>query len=153
MSLDIQDKGIGTLKNGTVQVKFNKNYSEILDDSKPIIVTVTPIGESNGVHIVTVDKYGFTIKENNNGNSNVNFNWIVIAEKKSNAEPVAEILLNESFDSNVDEVMHDDNVDGGKAIWSENGEIHFDNLAPQNPIKIENFENQIITKKPKEKRK
>ena len=153
MNLDIQDKGMGKLESGTSYIQFDKNYSEIIDDSKPIIVTVTPIGESNGVHIVSVDKNGFRIKENGNGSSNVSFNWIAIAEKKSNFEPVSNLLLNADFDTNINEVMHDDNIDGGKAIWSENGEIHFNRSAPISPVKTETFNNQIITKRPTSKNK
>ena len=77
MNIDIQDKGINKLSNGTAHIAFDKNYSQIIDDSKPIIVTVTTIGENNGVHLVSVDKNGFTIKENRNGNSNIYFNWVL----------------------------------------------------------------------------
>ena len=33
--------------------------------------------------------------------------------------------------------MHNDTFDGGKAIWSENGEIHFGKEAPRLKIKDE----------------
>lgn len=130
MNVDIQDKGMNKLSNGTKYVAFNRNYSEIIDDSKPIIVTVTTIGESNGVHLISVDKNGFRIKENKNGNSNVSFNWIVIAEKNATIEPVTTEILAADFDNNLNEVMHNDNIDGGKAIWSENGQIKFGKTAP-----------------------
>ena len=31
--------------------------------------------------------------------------------------------------------MHDENLDGGKAIWSQNGKVQFGDKAPENPIK------------------
>jgi len=135
MSVDIQDKGLSKLSNGTKYIAFDKNYSEIIDDSKPIIVTITTIGESNGVHLISVDKNGFKIKENNNGNSNVSFNWIAIAEKNTAIKPISREILAANFDSNLNEVMHNDTVDGGKAIWAENDEIKFGKVAPRLKVK------------------
>lgn len=142
MSQDIQDKGRGKLTNGTSYIPFNKDYSQIIDESAPIIVTVTPYGESNGVHIVSVDKNGFTIKENKGGQSNVSFNWIAIAEKKIKATPISTELLSSDFDRNINAVMSDENSEDSKvAIWSENGTVKFGN-APVNPAKTENISNQ-----------
>ncbi|WP_264560502.1 hypothetical protein [Flavobacterium sp. N2270] len=151
MNLDIQDKGVGSLSNGTSYVSFDKNYSEIIDSSKPIIVTITPLGENNGVHIVSVDKNGFTIKENNSGKSNVKFNWIVIAEKKSKFEPVSLEILDKNYDKNLEKLMHNDELDGGYGIWSENEQINFGADVPSNPLKLQRM-NEIIEVKRKGER-
>jgi hypothetical protein len=151
MSLDIQLKGRGQLSNGTSYIPFNRDYSGIIDDSKPIILTITPIGENNGVHIVSVDKNGFSIKENGNGNSSVSFNWIAIADKNTKTTPVSNEILASDFDENIDAVMHNDNYDGGKAVWSELGKVHFGDKAPKNPKKLEMIKNQIDVSRPKVK--
>lgn len=148
MNLDIQDKGVGKLVNGKSFISFNENYSEIIDDNKPIIVTITPTGESNGIYIVSVDKNGFTIKENGNGTSNVNFNWIAIAEKKVDFEPVSSEILTQDYDKNIDLLMHNDNVDGGIGIWSENGEVKFGDNVPLSPEKIKKMNEVIEAKRP-----
>lgn len=153
MTIDLQNKGIGKLSNGSSYIQFNNDYSEIIDDTKPIIITITPIGESNGVHIVSVDKNGFKIKENQNGNSNISFNWIAIAEKKTEVNEISKEILNADFDKNINAVMHDENLEGGKAIWSQNGKIYFGDQAPINPIRTENIKNQINTARPKETKK
>ena len=143
MSQDIQDKGVGKLINGTSYIPFNKDYAQIIDDKAPIIVTVTPFGESNGVHIVAVDKNGFTIKENKGGQSNVAFNWIAIAEKKIKATPLSEEILSADFDRNLNALMSDENSDEPTtAIWSENGTVKFGENAPLNPAKAENAKNK-----------
>lgn len=147
MSIDIQNKGVGKLSQGESKIYFDRKYSETIDEKKPIIVTVTPIGESNGVYITSVDKDGFTVKENNNGNSNVSFNWIAIAEKKVNFENVSPEVLSNNFDNNLDQLMHNDETDGGKGIWSENGNIQFAEEIPLNPIKENNMKNIIETKR------
>ena len=151
MNLDIQDKGVGKLVNGKSFIPFNENYSEIIDDNKPIIVTITPTGESNGIYIVSVDKNGFTIKENGNGTSNVNFNWIAIAEKKVDFEPVSSEILAQDYDKNLDLLMHNDNADGGIGIWSENGEVKFGNNVPLSPEKIKRMNEVIEAKRPGER--
>jgi hypothetical protein len=150
MSIDIQEKGMGQLVNGKVFIPFNKEYSQIVDDSKPIIVTVTPFGESKGVHLVSVDKNGFFIKENSSGNSNVKFNWIAIGEKMNKNTIVSSELLDKDFDKNIDKIMLDENSkDESKAIWYENGEIKFGDKAPINPLKSEAIENTPNSERPR----
>ncbi len=155
MSQDIQDKGVGKLANGTSYIAFNREYSQIIDDSKPVIVTVTPYGETNGVHIVSVDKNGFTIKENQGGTSNVSFNWIAIAEKRTKSRPVSSELLSADFDRNLSSVMSDETKDiaDRKAIWSDSGTVKFGNTAPANPTKEKNYREQKIAQRPKEFKK
>lgn len=150
LSIDVQSKGIGQLINGHSRIDFEKGFSEIIDEQKPIIVTVTPYGESNGVHIVSVDKNGFTIKENNSGLSNVQFNWIAIAEKSNKGTSISQELLSKEFDHNLSTFMHDDDQDGGSAIWYENGEIKFGKQAPRNTLKERNFKSQPSVVRPKE---
>jgi len=155
MSQDVQDKGMGKLVNGTSYISFNKEYSQIIDDSKPVIVTVTPYGETNGVHIVSVDKNGFTIKENQGGASNVSFNWIAIAEKRTKSRPVSSELLSADFDTNLNGVMSDETKDDidRKAIWSDNGTVRFGTTTPVNPTKEKNFREQKNALRPREFKK
>ena len=74
MSIDVQSRGVGNLNNGVASISFDKAFQQLVDTKKPIIVTITPIGESNGVHIVRVGTNGFSIKENLDGKSSVQFN-------------------------------------------------------------------------------
>ncbi len=154
MSQDIQDKGVGKLVNGTSYIAFNKEYSQIIDDSKPIIVTATPNGENNGVYIVSIDKYGFSIKENREGSSNVSFNWIAVAEKRTKSTVSSE-LLSKDFDRNLDGLMSDETRDDNnkKAIWSDNGTVRFGDNAPENPTKVKNVSEQKNAWRPREFKK
>lgn len=140
LSIDVQSKGIGQLSNGLSKIAFDKDFIDLIDGNKPIIVTVTPYGENNGIYLVSVDKTGFVIKENNNGNSNVKFNWIAIAEKTSNNRTVSEELLSKDFDKNTQLFMHNDTLEANaKAIWFENEVIHYGAKAPENNVRLENF--------------
>lgn len=153
MSIDVQAKGMGKLANGTSYIPFDKDFANLIDSNKPIIVTVTPIGENNGIHLVSVDKNGFRIKENLNGNSNVQFNWVAIAEKANKKEQISEELLTAEFDQNTQGVMHNDDLDGGKALWYENGQVRFGNQAPFNKAKLTIAKRNGDMTRPKEKRK
>ena len=56
-------------------------------------------------------------------------------------------MLSNNFDNNLDQLMHNDETDGGKGIWSENGNIQFAEEIPLNPIKENNMKNIIETKR------
>ncbi|HNP33516.1 MAG TPA: hypothetical protein PKN96_09510 [Flavobacterium sp.] len=134
---EINSKGIAKLTNGQANVAFEKSFSQLVDKTKPIIVTCTPMGETKGVFLAEVTSEGFKIKENQNGNSSVSFSWIAIGEKTvSQNQELSSEILDKNFESNLNEVMHDENLDGGKAIWSQNGKIHFGDKAPVNPLKL-----------------
>lgn len=135
MSNDITLKGVSKLVNGEAYIAFNKDYTSFINEDKPIIITITPIGESNGIHIVSVDKNGFRIKENKSGTSNVTFNWISIAEKQNSKELPRE-MLSKDFDKNLMGVMEDENSEKTTAIWSENGEVKFGKSAPVSQEKL-----------------
>lgn len=153
LTVDVSAKGTGTLNNGIAQINFDQNYQRLIDSKKPIIVTVTPIGESEGIHLVSVGKNGFTVKENRNGNSNTQFTWIAIAEKTTNPTKISSEILANDFDKNIDGVMHNDEVDGGNAIWYQNGQINFGKEAPFNTKKLNVKMNKKDTAKNRESAK
>lgn len=133
---EISSKGLAKLINGQANVAFDKSFSQLIDNSKPIIVTCTPMGETKGIFLAEVTSEGFKIKENQNGNSSVSFTWIAIGEKQiSEKLKLSSEILDKDFERNLREVMHDENLDGGKAIWSQNGKVEFGDKAPENPIK------------------
>ncbi|MBI2280134.1 MAG: hypothetical protein HYU68_05540 [Bacteroidetes bacterium] len=128
LSVDVNAKGTSYLKNGEAEVKFDDKYAALISAEKPIIVTVTPMGETKGVYIVSVSKEGFKIKENSNGTSNVSFSWMAIAEKAGYENPqISAEILSKEFDVNMDGVMHNDNdtETNGKAIWWNGTDVQF----------------------------
>jgi hypothetical protein len=151
-SVDITSKGMGKLINGTTYVSFKNKFNQLASDKDPIIVTVTPIGESKGVHLVSVDKKGFTIKENGNGNSNIQFTWIAIATKIGfeNVEHPKEVL-DKDYDKNLDGFMVNealDNENDGQThqMWFDGKEIRYDNTpAPKSYTKF-TLKNKVLKK-------
>ncbi|NQY28437.1 MAG: hypothetical protein HRT69_03090 [Flavobacteriaceae bacterium] len=127
-SVDITSKGMNTLNNGTARISFSKNFSSIASKKDPVIVTITPIGESKGIHLVSIDNTGFTIKENANGSSNVNFTWIAVATKagyETMTNP--EELLAADYDTKLNNFMIDESVENpkGQEMWWDGSQIRY----------------------------
>lgn len=127
-SVDITSKGMNVLNNGMARISFSKNFSSMASKKDPVIVTITPIGESKGIHLVSVDSNGFTIKENANGSSNVNFTWIAVATKagyETMSNP--EELLAADYDTKLNNFMIDDSIENpkGQEMWWDGSEIKY----------------------------
>ena len=129
----VYKKGKITLVNGTAHVSFSTDYADMLGDIP--IVTTTPMGQCNGIYIESVDKTGFTIKELNNGTSNVSVSWISVGDRIDARKLVSRDVLSQDFDSNINEVMFNENnkEESAKGIWSEGSKINFGQL-PANLI-------------------
>jgi trimeric autotransporter adhesin len=129
----IYKKGKITLLNGTARIDFDSDYAALLGDVP--VVTTTPMGQCNGIYIESVDKAGFVIRELNNGTSNVAVSWIAVGDRIDAGKTIQRDVLADDFDSNVNEVMFNENnkQDNAKAIWSEGNKINFGKL-PENLI-------------------
>ncbi|MDK2770981.1 MAG: hypothetical protein KYX68_01945 [Flavobacterium sp.] len=134
-TVDFSTKGTGKLSNGETFISFDKNYSNTIDAKKPIIVTVSPMGESKGVYVSRVSKDGFYVKENGNGVSNVDFYWIAIGEKiNANDLNVPTEMLAKDFDEKLDSFLTiNEDAKGGdvsEAMWWNGSSLEFGKSAP-----------------------
>jgi hypothetical protein len=113
----IYNKGKVALSNGSAFVPFESNYTSLLADIP--IVTASPLGACNGVYIASITKDGFTIKELNNGTSNVQIAWIAVGDRIDNTNPIPSQLLQNSFDDNLSQTMYDDSnkENNGQGMW------------------------------------
>lgn len=78
-----QDFGVGKLKNGKADILLDPVLKRSLqiDESHPLKVYVTLEGECNGVFVTNKSANGFTVKELQNGTSNVDFSWQIVANR------------------------------------------------------------------------
>jgi hypothetical protein len=105
-SVDIIAKGSAKLQNGKAFINFDKNFSQLVSDKEPIVITVTPTGKTQGVYVQEVKgNKGFVVVENNNGKSSTTINWIAIGTRKGyeEVENPAEVL-SADFDKNMTDV-------------------------------------------------
>ncbi|MFP4663743.1 MAG: hypothetical protein ACLFM1_04895 [Bacteroidales bacterium] len=78
----VTTSGYGSLNQGNASIQFSREFKEIIDNDYPVVVSLTPIGESNGIHITEVTNNGFNVSENSDGQSNIEFTWIAHAKRK-----------------------------------------------------------------------
>ena len=135
MSSDVYSRGKGQLISGETFIAFDENFKEIISNINDLVITVTPSGNSNGVYVASINTNGFTVRENNSGNSNVQVSWIAVTQVKGNENPIVpEEILTSGFDNNMRGVMFNDNntSDTPGSIWWDGSNVRFD--APPSKI-------------------
>jgi hypothetical protein len=74
----LEDFGTAQLRNGTAFVSLDRTFASAID-ARSYLVFVTPHGNSNGLYAET-SPIGFTVRENNRGNSTVAFDYRIVAK-------------------------------------------------------------------------
>ena len=81
-----EDFGQGTLNNGTAHITFDILFNEsvFIDNKHPMHVFLQEQGECNGLYFIPdANGKGFTVKEKNNGNSNITFSYRITAKRRN----------------------------------------------------------------------
>jgi hypothetical protein len=130
MKVEVSDRGKSNLKGGTTQILFTQEFkNSISSNTEELTITISPMGNSNGIFIESYDENGFVVRENNNGGSSVQFTWIAIGTRKDyeTINHSAEIIAND-FEQKMDGVMFNDNntIDTPQPIWWDGSTIRFD---------------------------
>jgi hypothetical protein len=122
--------GKARLSGGQCFVKFNSDFTAVIDKSALPTITVTPSGECKGLYISECTAEGFTVKELGSGTSNVEFNWISVANRVDHpSKPqLPEIIADKGFEQNLKQVMFNENnlERSAKPIWFDGKLIRFD---------------------------
>jgi len=126
--MTIQTYGLGQLQAGKASIAFDDAFSRVVSDDEPIIVTITPIGDSEGVHLAQVDAKGFVVIENRSGKSGVQFSWIAIGKRKGyeNVSLPADVT-DPDYTLKIEQgLSNDGNPDepAGEGLYYQNGELH-----------------------------
>jgi hypothetical protein len=143
--LKVYSDGTTQLTNGKAFISFDENFVNTIDKDKMPTITVSPMGECNGVFISSIEKNGFWIKELNNGSSNASVSWIAIGKRvdQKNVD-VPEQILEKTFDVNLNKVVINENIHENTSgyMWWDGSKFVFDRPAPETKPLFE-------TKKPK----
>lgn len=77
-----EDIGRGRLENGVVTIELDSIFKQVtfIDDDHPIHVFIQMEGEAEDIFVIP-GKTSFTVKEKNNGQSNVSFSYRVVAKR------------------------------------------------------------------------
>jgi hypothetical protein len=122
----VQTSGMATLSNGMMTIAFDPSFAASVSSEAPIIVTVTPIGNSNGVYLAAVSGSGFTVVENNAGKSSVAVNYIAIGKRAGYEHPnLPPEVIDVSYTQNMDRGLHNDadTKTNGEGLYYENGQL------------------------------
>lgn len=139
-SVDITTRGKSKLINGETFVRFDEAFKNSIDlDARnfedDLNITITANGNTNGVYVKSITKEGFYVQENQNGVSNVSFNWVVIGTRKGYKDGVkiSNTLIDNNFDKNINGVMVDDGDENASAkpIYFDGKNVEFKEIPAE----------------------
>jgi hypothetical protein len=122
----VQTSGIATLSSGKASITFDPVFISIVSSEEPVVVTVTPVGKSNGVYLSEVNSNGFTVVENNDGKSSVTVNYIAIGRRAGYEQPhLAKEVVDAGYTTKLAKGLHNDAdlQTNGEGLYYENGEL------------------------------
>jgi hypothetical protein len=125
--MTVQTYGIGNLQNGKSNIVFDQAFADVVSEGEPIIVTITPIGQTKGVFLERVDGAGFAVAENNQGKSNVQFSWIAIGKRKGfDMIELPESVVAADYTEKISRGLHNDidNSTDGEGLYYQNGKLY-----------------------------
>jgi hypothetical protein len=131
--MTIQTYGIGQLSGGKANIDFDAAFADVVSNSEPIIVTITPIGESEGVHLEKVNNNGFAVVENKSGKSSVQFTWIAIGKRKGyENKSLPSDVIADDYDQKISDGLQNDAdiTTDGKGLYYNNGTLTVGNPTP-----------------------
>ena len=124
--VSVQTTGQATLSNGRASIAFDPAFTTSVSSETPVIVTVTPIGNSNGVYLAEVSGSGFTVVENNTGRSSVTVNFIAIGKRAGYEHPnLSKEVVDAGYTNNLSRGLHNDadTQTDGEGLYYESGKL------------------------------
>ena len=122
----VQTCGYATLSNGKTNIDFSPAFLASVSKETPVVVTVTPIGSSNGVYLSEVTHKGFKVVENSNGRSNITVSYIAIGKRIGYEQPVlAQEVIDATYVKKMERGLHNDadTETDGEGLYYENGKL------------------------------
>ena len=123
----VQTSGYGTLSKGTCHIEFDDDFKKVVSADIPVVVTVTPTGNCNGVYVSAVTKEGFTVVENNGGKSSVIVSFIAIGRRAGYEDPKLppEVISSDYVDKLSRGLHNDADTDrDGEGLYFEDGQLY-----------------------------
>ncbi len=122
----VQTSGYAQLTDGESNIVFDESFAGAVSSETPIVVTVTPVGNSNGVYLAGISTSGFKVVENNGGKSNVTITYIAIGQRAGYENPeLAKEVVDIEYTSKLGRGLHNDadTETDGEGLYYENGKL------------------------------
>jgi hypothetical protein len=123
----VQTSGYCRLSGGMCSVAFDDHFTKVVSPDVPVVVTVTPIGSSNGVYIADVDQNGFRLVENNQGKSDVQVAFIAIGRRAGYEDPeLPQEVISADYVDKLSRGLHNDadTSTDGEGLYYENDRLY-----------------------------
>ncbi len=122
----VQTCGFAILDQGVCHVTFDAGFAAAVSTVEPVVVTVTPHGNCNGVYLEEVSNAGFKLAENNSGRNNVKVSYIAIGKRAGYEKPSlpAAVVASDYVDK-VSRGLHNDNdtQNNGEGLYYQGGTL------------------------------
>jgi hypothetical protein len=123
----VQTSGFSALSKGFCRIEFDDDFKKVVSPEVPVIVTVTPAGNTNGVYVSEVTKDGFTVVENNSGKSNATITFIAIGRRTGYEDPKlpAEVISADYVEKLSRGLHNDADIEtDGEGLYYQNGQLN-----------------------------
>jgi len=77
----VEDNGEAALADGRAYVALDPRFANVIDTTKPYLVTLTPEGDCSGLYVTDRTRGGFAVREIHGGRSNVGFAYRIVATR------------------------------------------------------------------------
>ncbi|HEY4815045.1 MAG TPA: hypothetical protein VIH58_10235, partial [Chthoniobacterales bacterium] len=78
----VEDFGSGALLGGVTTIQLDPRYARTISSQPNYHVFLTPAGDCDGLYIANRTATSFEVRELKNGNSNVPFDYRIVAHRK-----------------------------------------------------------------------
>jgi hypothetical protein len=122
----VQTSGFSTLSKGSCRIEFDDDFKKVVSPEVPVIVTVTPTGNSNGVYVSEVTKDGFTVVENDGGKSSVMVTFIAIGRRAGYEDPQLPVeVVSSDYVDKISRGLHNDadTQTDGEGLYYQDGQL------------------------------
>jgi hypothetical protein len=145
----VQTSGFATLSGGQTSVDFDPAFTSAVSSETPVVVTVTPTGNSNGVYLSEFSRKGFKVVENNDGKSSVTVSYIAIGKRAGYEHPdLPREVIESNYTQNMTRGLHNDadTKTNGEGLYYESGKLVVGKHASTLPDPNKPAEETVIPK-------
>ncbi|MBK6966748.1 MAG: hypothetical protein IPH20_23330 [Bacteroidales bacterium] len=123
--MTVQTSGYATLSSGKATIQFDKSFAEAVSPDFPVVVTISPLGISEGIYLTEVDEKGFGVAESGDAKSNGKFAFIAVGRRAGfeNPEFPAEATQSDFVERSAGGLHNDADTKSEGRPYYENGKL------------------------------
>ncbi|KAF0194994.1 MAG: hypothetical protein FD166_3234 [Bacteroidetes bacterium] len=138
--MTVQTSGFAEMNAGKATITFDESFRNSVSADFPVVVTVTPVGVSQGIYLTETNTTGFSVAEAGDAKSNVRFAFIAIGKRAGYENPVIPYeVTRKDYSSKISRGLHNDAdiKSEGEGLYYENGKLSVGKHPSTNVDRIE----------------